>query len=208
MKGCFLNDDFLLETDAARELFHRDAEKLPIIDYHCHLQASEIAEDKRWDNLTQLWLYGDHYKWKAMRTAGVAERYCTGDASDWEKFEQYARVVPKTLRNPLYHWSHLELKRYFGISDRLMGPQTARAIYEESNAVLRQKGFSCRSLLKQSQVEVICTTDDPVDSLEHHQAIKRDASFDVQVRPTWRPDKALAIDQPEAFNGRGDGAAL
>jgi len=199
MKTEFIHEDFLLGSKPAQELYHGYAENLPIIDYHCHLKPSEIAEDKRWENITQIWLYGDHYKWRAMRTAGVAERFCTGDASDWEKFESYAQVVPKALRNPLYHWTHLELKRYFGVSDRLLGPDTARSIYDDCNRVMAAPDFSCRSLMKKSKVEVVCTTDDPVDSLAHHIAIANDPSFDIQVRPTWRPDMAFAVDKPEAF---------
>ncbi|HSI83643.1 MAG: glucuronate isomerase [Candidatus Methylacidiphilales bacterium] len=191
-----IHDNFLLGTDAARELYHRYAADLPIIDYHCHLSPSEIAQNKRWDNITQIWLYGDHYKWRAMRTAGIGEKFCTGDATDWEKFEKYAELMPKALRNPLYHWTHLELARYFGISDTLLKPATARDIYDRSNAVITQPGFSCRSLMLQSKVEVVCTTDDPADTLEHHIAIAKDSSFPVQVRPTWRPDKALAVDKP------------
>jgi glucuronate isomerase len=195
----FIHEDFLLDTPAARELYHRHAAELPIIDYHCHLPPKEIADDIRWDNIATLWLGGDHYKWRAMRTAGVNERFCTGDATPWEKFEQYAATMPKLLRNPLYHWSHIELARYFGVSDRLLNPETARGIYDHCNTLLAQPDFSCRGLMKKSKVEVVCTTDDPVDSLEHHAAIAADASFDIQVRPTWRPDKALIIDQPAAF---------
>lgn len=195
----FIHEDFLLDTPAARELYHRHAADLPIIDYHCHLPPKEIADDIRWENIAALWLGGDHYKWRAMRTAGVNERYCTGDAPPWEKFAHYAATMPKLLRNPLYHWSHLELARYFGISDRLLNPETARGIYDQCNALLAQPDFSCRGLMRKSKVEVVCTTDDPVDSLEHHAAIADDASFDIQVRPTWRPDKALLIDQPVAF---------
>ena len=195
----FIHEDFLLESKSARELYHQFAADLPIIDYHCHLKPSEIAEDKRWENITQIWLYGDHYKWRAMRTAGIAERFCTGDASDWEKFKSYAELVPKALRNPLYHWTHLELKRYFGVSDRLLGPDTAQSIYDDCNRVIAAPDFSCRSLMKKSRVEVVCTTDDPVDSLEHHIAIVNDPSFAIQVRPTWRPDMAFAVDRPEVF---------
>ena len=197
----FIHEDFLLGSKSARELYHRYAADLPIIDYHCHLKPSEIAEDKRWENITQIWLYGDHYKWRAMRTAGIGERCCTGDASDWEKFKSYAEVVPKALRNPLYHWTHLELKRYFGVSDRLLGPDTAQSIYDDCNRIIASPDFSCRSLMKQSKVEVVCTTDDPVDSLEYHIAIAADTSFATQVRPTWRPDMAFAVDKPEAFAG-------
>lgn len=195
----FIHEDFLLDTPAARELYHRYAAELPIIDYHCHLPPKEIADDIRWDNMATLWLGGDHYKWRAMRTAGVNECFCTGDATPWEKFEQYAATMPKLLRNPLYHWSHIELARYFGVSDKLLNPETARGIYDHCNSLLAQPDFSCRGLMKKSKVEVVCTTDDPVDSLEHHAAIAADASFDIQVRPTWRPDKALIIDQPAAF---------
>ena len=195
----FIHEDFLLDTPAARELYHRHAADLPIIDYHCHLPPKEIADDIRWDNMATLWLGGDHYKWRAMRTAGVNERFCTGDATPWEKFEQYAATMPKLLRNPLYHWSHIELARYFGVSDKLLNPETARGIYDHCNTLLAQPDFSCRGLMKKSKVEVVCTTDDPVDSLEHHAAIAADVSFDIQVRPTWRPDKALIIDQPAAF---------
>jgi len=206
----FIHEDFLLESPAARDLYHGYAEGLPIIDYHCHLRPSEIAQDKRWENLTQIWLYGDHYKWRAMRTAGVPERCCTGDASDWEKFRSYAEVVPKALRNPLYHWTHLELKRYFGISDRLLGPETARSIYDDCNRVITAPDFSCRSLMERSKVEVVCTTDDPVDSLEDHIALAQDPTFKIQVRPTWRPDMAYAVEKPEAFRawlGRLEAAA-
>lgn len=195
----FIHEDFLLDTPAARELYHRHAADLPIIDYHCHLPPKEIANDICWDNMATLWLGGDHYKWRAMRTAGVNERFCTGDATAWEKFEQYAATMPKLLRNPLYHWSHIELARYFGIADRLLNPETARGIFDHCNTLLAQPEFSCRGLMKKSKVEVVCTTDDPVDSLEHHAAIAADASFDIQVRPTWRPDKALMIDLPAVF---------
>jgi glucuronate isomerase len=195
----FIHEDFLLDTPAACELYHRHVADLPIIDYHCHLPPKEIADNIRWDNIATLWLGGDHYKWRAMRTAGVNERFCTGDAPHWEKFEQYAATMPKLLRNPLYHWSHIELVRFFGIGDRLLNPETARGIYDHCNTLLAQPDFSCRGLMKKSKVEVVCTTDDPVDSLEHHATIAADASFDIQVRPTWRPDKALIIDQPAAF---------
>lgn len=199
MKTEFIHEDFLLGSRSARELYHGYAEALPIIDYHCHLKPAEIAGDKRWENITQIWLYGDHYKWRAMRTAGVAERFCTGDASDWEKFRSYAGVVPKALRNPLYHWTHLELSRYFGVSDRLLGPDTAQSIYDDCNRVITAPDFSCRSLMKRSKVEVVCTTDDPVDSLADHIAIAADRSFDIQVRPTWRPDLAYAVEKPAVF---------
>lgn len=194
----FINDDFLLESDAARELYHRFAAPLPIIDYHCHLSPKEIAEDVRWQSITSIWLGGDHYKWRAMRTAGISERFCTGDAPDWEKFEKYAGIMPKLLRNPLYHWTQLELARYFGVTD-LLSAKTARGIYDHCNSLIQGPDFSCRSLIQQSRVEVICTTDDPVDSLEHHKAIAKDSSFATRVLPTWRPDKCLAVDQPGLF---------
>lgn len=196
----FLDEEFLLETDAARELYHGHAEHLPIIDYHCHLPPAEIAQDKRWNNITQLWLNDDHYKWRAMRASGVAERFCTGDAPDRDKFQRYAAIMPNLLRNPLYHWSHLELVRYFGVRDMLLGPDTGKDIYDTCNTIVRSPEFSARSLLRQSRVEVVCTTDDPIDTLEHHLALRDDTSFPTQVRPTWRPDIALAVDQPPVFN--------
>lgn len=204
MPESFIGPDFLLETRQARELYHAHAEALPIIDYHCHLPPAEIAGDKRWENITQVWLYGDHYKWRQMRTAGIAERYCTGNASDREKFDKYAELMPQALRNPLYHWSHLELKNVFGIADRLLSPATADSIWNDSRTVIARPEFSARGLMKQAKVEVVCTTDDPVDSLEHHRAIATEQSlasgFSTQVRPTWRPDKSYAIGDPAAFN--------
>lgn len=196
----FMCEDFLLQTETAKRLYHEHAAKMPIFDYHCHIAASEIAEDKQFDNMTQVWLYGDHYKWRGMRSNGVAERYCTGDASDWEKFEKWAETVPATIRNPLYHWTHLELKKPFGIKDKLLGPDTAKEIYEECNAMLRRPEFSCRNLILKVNVKAICTTDDPVDSLEHHIKIKNDG-FAAKVLPTWRPDKGMAVEKPEVFNG-------
>src|SRR5208283_2334352 len=192
MNDIFITENFLLQDDHAVELYHRFARDLAIIDYHCHLPPRQIAEDHRFANLAQIWLYGDHYKWRAMRTAGVAERYCTGDASDWEKFEQWAETVPKTLRNPLYHWTHLELKRPLGIGDRLLSPGTAREIWDRAAAALARPEFSCRGIMRQMNVVVACTTDDPTDSLEHHAAIAADASFPIKVLPTFRPDRALA----------------
>ena len=196
----FIHDDFLLETPQARQLYHEYAAPQPIIDYHCHLSPAEIAQDKRWPDISALWLGGDHYKWRAMRANGVDERFITGDAPPWEKFEKFAQTMPHLLRNPLYHWSHLELARYFGIDDRLLGPDTAREIFDQGNELLKQPGFSARGLMERSRVEVVCTTDDPVDSLEHHRAIASDKSFKIRVLPTWRPDKALWIDQAEPFN--------
>jgi glucuronate isomerase len=195
----FITEDFLLSTRAAVRLYHDYARDMPILDYHCHLPPREVAEDRRFENLTRIWLAGDHYKWRAMRAGGIEERYCTGNASDWEKFQQWAELVPQTLRNPLYHWTHLELKRPFGISDRLLGPQTAKGIWDECNAKLAQPEFSCRGIMRQMKVVLVCTTDDPVDSLEHHAAVAADKSFPVQVLPTFRPDKAMAIESPGAY---------
>ncbi len=200
MSDVFITENFLLQNDRAVELYHQFARDLAIIDYHCHLSPRQIAQDHRFANLAQIWLYDDHYKWRAMRTAGVAERYCTGDATDWEKFEKWAEVVPKTLRNPLYHWTHMELKRPLGISDRLLDPRTARGIWEQSAATLARDDMSCRGILRQMKVVLICTTDDPVDSLEHHAAIASDPTFQTRVLPTFRPDRALAIDAAETFH--------
>jgi glucuronate isomerase len=194
----FISEDFLLRSETARILYHDYAKEMPIIDYHCHLPPDQIAEDKQFENLTQAWLYGDHYKWRAMRANGINERYCTGEANDWEKFEQWAATVPYTMRNPLYHWTHLELLRYFDI-DILLNKHTAREIYEECSAKLRQPEYSVKSLLTRMNVKVICTTDDPTDSLNYHSAIS-ESGFDIRVLPTFRPDKAmLLIDSPEDF---------
>ncbi|RAK63878.1 glucuronate isomerase [Hymenobacter edaphi] len=194
----FLNDDFLLQTATARTLYHEHARQMPIIDYHNHLLPDQIAEDKQFDNLTQIWLYGDHYKWRAMRTNGIDERYITGDASDWEKFEKWAETVPNTLRNPLYHWTHLELQRYFGVTE-LLNKESARRIYDHCSALLRTPEYSVRNLLKKMNVQTLCTTDDPSDSLEHHRAIAADP-FGVQVLPTFRPDKAMSPEDAAAYN--------
>ena len=194
----FLNDDFLLQTATARMLYHEYAKPMPIIDYHNHLLPDQIAEDKQFSNITQIWLYGDHYKWRAMRANGVAEHYITGDASDWEKFEKWAETVPYTLRNPLYHWTHLELQRYFGITE-LLNKDSARRIYDECSAKLQTPEYSVQSLLKKMQVETLCTTDDPADSLEHHQALAA-SGFEVRVLPTFRADKAMAVDDVTSYN--------
>ena len=199
MKDIFITENFLLETKTAVELYHTYAKDLPIIDYHCHISPKEIAENKKFGNLSQIWLYGDHYKWRAMRTAGVAEKYITGNASDWEKFEKWSETVPKTIRNPLYHWTHLELKRPFGISDRLLNKETAKSIWDECNEKLASDNFSTRGIVKQMNVEIICTTDDPVDSLEYHLALSELKDFDVIVLPAFRPDKGMMVDQPEIF---------
>jgi glucuronate isomerase len=195
-----ITENFLLQSRQAVELYHGYARDVPIIDYHCHLPPQQIAVDHRFANLTQIWLYGDHYKWRAMRAAGVPERYCTGDASDWEKFLKWAETVPQTLRNPLYHWTHLELKRPFGISDRLLGPDTAQGIYEQCGAMLAQPEFSCRGIMRQMNVALVCTTDDPTDGLEHHAAIAADPSMKIKVLPAFRPDKGMAVHSPATFN--------
>ena len=193
-----MDKDFLLQTDVAKELYHNHAAKMPIFDYHCHINPQEIAEDKKYDNITQLWLYGDHYKWRGMRTNGVAEKYCTGNASDWEKFEKWAETVPHTLRNPLFHWTHLELKKFFGI-DKVLSPATAKEIWEECNAKLQTPEYSCRGIIQKANVHTICTTDDPVDSLEYHRAIKADG-FETAVLPAWRPDKAMTVENATSYN--------
>ncbi len=180
----FMDENFLLQTETAQKLYHEHAAKMPIFDYHCHVPPKEIAEDKQFENITQIWLYGDHYKWRAMRANGVNERFCTGDASDWEKFEKWAETVPNTLRNPLYHWTHLELKLFFGI-DKLLNPSTAKEIWDECNAKLQTYEYSVRNIIRKANVHTICTTDDPVDSLEYHRQIKAD-NFEVAVLPAWR----------------------
>jgi glucuronate isomerase len=196
----FLSQDFLLQTEMAKNLYHEYAEDMPIFDYHCHLPVKEIAENKNFENLTQIWLYGDHYKWRAMRADGVPERLITGDASDYEKFEAWAATVPRTLRNPLYHWTHLELQRYFGIEDKLLNPDTAKEIYDTCTRLLQSEDLSTRSILQKMDVRVVCTTDDPLDSLEYHRQIKQDQSFAVLVLPAFRPDKAMAVESPAALN--------
>lgn len=198
----FMDENFLLQTETAQKLYHEHAAKMPIFDYHCHVPPKEIAEDKQFENITQIWLYGDHYKWRAMRANGVNERFCTGDASDWEKFEKWAETVPNTLRNPLYHWTHLELKLFFGI-DKLLNPSTAKEIWDECNAKLQTPEYSVRNIIRKANVHTICTTDDPVDSLEYHRQIKAD-NFEVAVLPAWRPDKAMAVENTSAFNRYAD----
>lgn len=197
----FIHEDFLLDSPPARQLYHEYAAGLPIIDYHCHLPPEHIACDQSFANLAQMWLAGDHYKWRAMRANGVGERYCTGNASDWEKFEQWAATVPKLLRNPLYHWTHMELQRPFGIADRLLNPSTARGIWEECNAQLGRPEFTSRGILRQFNVTLVCTTDDPTDDLRYHQNWAKASTGGPRMCPTWRPDKALAVEDPAAFNG-------
>ena len=194
----FIHDDFLLQNEAAKELYHNYSEKQPIIDYHCHLIPEYIANDHQFDNLGQIWLEGDHYKWRAMRTNGIEEKYCTGkDTSDWEKYEKWVETVPYTMRNPLYHWTHLELKRAFGV-DELLNPASGKRIYDICTEKLRTPEFSARGLMKKFNVEVVCTTDDPVDTLEHHIALKNEG-FGIKVLPTWRPDKAMAVECPAEY---------
>jgi glucuronate isomerase len=196
----FIHEDFLLESELARELYHVVAAKLPIIDYHCHLSPAQIAQNHRFSTITELWLHGDHYKWRAMRSQGVAERFCTGDASDWEKFEAWANTVPHTLRNPLYHWTHMELANPFGIGDRLLNGANARALYEQLNEQLASDAFRTQGLLRHFRVAVVCTTDDPIDSLAHHAAYSHAESGAMRLYPTWRPDRALAVEDLAAFN--------
>lgn len=196
----FLDDNFVLQNETAEYLYHQHAKHLPIIDYHCHLDPKLIAEDYQFDNLGEIWLGGDHYKWRAMRTNGVDERYCTGkDTTDWEKFEKWAETVPYTMRNPLYHWTHLELKTAFGVT-KILKPETAKEIFDECTAKLRTPQFSARGLMKHYNVEAVCTTDDPIDSLQYHLALKNEG-FSIKVLPTWRPDKAMAVEIPDAFRG-------
>ena len=192
----FMGKDFLLDNDVAKHLYHDYAAKMPIVDYHCHLSPQEIYEDIKFDNITQVWLGGDHYKWRRMRSNGVEEKYITGDASDREKFQKWAETLEMAIGNPLYHWSHLELQRYFGYNGWLNG-ESAEEVWNIANAKLAQPEMSARGLIKQSNVKVVCTTDDPVDSLEWHKKIRGDDSFDVQVLPAWRPDKAMNIEKPD-----------
>jgi glucuronate isomerase len=191
----FLSEDFLLESPVAADLYHRYADGLPIIDYHCHLSPEQMAGDHRFASITEIWLDGDHYKWRAMRANGVAEWYCTGDASPWEKFEAWARTVPDTLRSPLYHWTHMELRRPFGV-DELLSPATARRIFDRCNERLREDGFTTLGLLRGFRVAVVCTTDDPVDDLQHHARLAERHEPDTRVYPTWRPDRIFAVEDP------------
>jgi glucuronate isomerase len=192
--GHFINSDFLLENKTARKLYHDYAENQPIIDFHCHLSPQMIAENRQFSDLGQIWLEGDHYKWRAMRTNGVSEKYCTGDATPREKFDKWAETLPYAIGNPLYHWSHLELARYFGIFE-LLSPATSDYIYSKASEMLKTSDFSTRSLITRMNVEVICTTDDPADDLAHHVALKKD--FGVTVLPTFRPDAAIKTEDNE-----------
>lgn len=191
----FNDADFLLETQVAKDLYHNHAAKKPIIDYHCHLSPEQIANDHKFRSITQLWLGGDHYKWRAMRTNGVEEKYCTGEeTTDWEKFQKWAETVPYTFRNPLYHWTHMELKTAFGV-EKLLSPDTAREIYDECNEKLRQPEYSARGLMRHYNVECVCTTDDPVSDLRYHKQLKQEG-FEIKVIPAWRPDKAMDLEKP------------
>lgn len=194
----FNDENFLLQTPTAQRLYHEYAEHQPIIDYHCHLIPEYVASDHKFENLSKIWLEGDHYKWRAMRTNGVDESYITGaETTDWQKFEKWAETVPYTMRNPLYHWTHLELKTAFGVN-KLLNPSTAKEIYDHCSAMLQTPERTARGLMKHYNVEVVCTTDDPVDSLEYHIKV-RDDNFGVKMLPTWRPDKAMAVEEPAAY---------
>lgn len=192
----FINENFLLGNKTAERLYHTISENLPIIDFHCHLSPAMIAEDRQFKNLTRAWLYGDHYKWRAMRSNGIVESFCTGKASDSDKFLMWAKTVPATVGNPLYHWTHLELARYFNITE-LLSPSTASSIYEKASGMLQTKEFSTRGIIRKMKAEIICTTDDPTDTLEHHQKLK--GTFETKVLPTWRPDNVTKTDDPEKF---------
>ena len=194
----FINDDFLLGTKTARKLYHKYAEAEPIFDYHCHIPPQEIAENRRFKNLFEIWLAGDHYKWRAMRSNGVAEKFCTGDAPPREKFLTWAKTVPQTLRNPLYHWTHLELKRYFGIND-LLNEKTAGKIWDTANKKLATPALTTQGILKKFKVKVVCTTDDPVDDLRHHRKFAAQGHA-TKMLPAFRPDKALTVNNPAGFN--------
>lgn len=196
----FLSEDFMLHTETSRRLYHDYAKNQPIFDYHCHLPVADIASDKKFANLSQIWLYGDHYKWRAMRANGIDEEFITGATSDHEKFRAWAATVPKTLRNPLYHWTHLELKKPFGIEGVLLNAETADEIYSRCNEMLGQDHFSTCGLLKEMNVKVVCTTDDPIDSLEHHRKIAAGEFCAAKVLPAFRPDKAMAVENPDSYN--------
>ena len=192
----FMDKDFLLSTETAKKLYHEYAAVMPIIDYHCHINPQEIYEDRKFENITQVWLGGDHYKWRQMRSNGVDEKYITGDATDREKFQKWAETLEMAIGNPLYHWSHLELKTYFGYEGILNG-DTAEEVWNLCNAKLAEDDMTVRNIIKKSNVTLLCTTDDPIDSLEWHKKIKEDDTFDVQVLPTWRPDKGMNLEKPD-----------
>jgi glucuronate isomerase len=194
----FLDENFLLKNQTAQQLYHEYAKGMPIIDYHCHLPPQQIAEDHQFANLTQAWLYGDHYKWRAMRSNGVDESYCTGDKPDFEKFEKWAQTAPYTLRNPLYHWTHLELQRYFGVNEVLNG-ESAKRIYDECSAQLQTQEYSVKNLLRKMNVKLVCTTDDPVDNLQFHIQLAKEG-FEIPILPAFRPDNAMNVDNTANFN--------
>ncbi|MDH2925619.1 glucuronate isomerase [Lonepinella koalarum] len=193
----FMNEDFLLSTDTAKRLYHDYAKNQPIYDYHCHLSPKEIAENRQFNNLAEIWLEGDHYKWRALRTAGVDECFITGNASPYEKYQAWAKTVPLCIGNPIYHWTHLELRRPFGVSNTLFNPQNAEKIWAHCNELLQQPEFSTRGIMRQMNVKMVGTTDDPIDGLAYHKQIALDPTFDVEVTPSWRPDKVFKIDLPQ-----------
>ncbi|MDO4626056.1 MAG: glucuronate isomerase [Pasteurellaceae bacterium] len=195
----FMGDDFLLSTDTAQTLYHHYAKNQPIFDYHCHLSPQEIAENKRFKDLSEIWLAGDHYKWRAMRTAGISEELITGNAAAYDKYLAWAKTVPLCIGNPIYHWTHLELRRPFGITNCLFNEQNADRIWHQCNELLQQPEFSARGIMQQMNVKLVGTTDDPIDSLIYHQAIADDKAFDIDVVPSWRPDKIFKIELPQ-FN--------
>lgn len=194
----FLDENFLLGNATAQRLYHGYASDMPIIDYHCHLSPQQIADDHQFKTLSEIWLYGDHYKWRAMRTNGVDESYCTGNRSDEEKFQKWAETVPYTLRNPLYHWTHLELQRYFGVNE-LLNEKTAKQIYDQCTSIIQTPDYSVKNLLRKMKVALVCTTDDPVDSLEHHLRLKNDG-FEIPILPAFRPDQAMNVSSAPVFN--------
>src|SRR6056297_1467814 len=196
----FITDDFMLQNEPGKTLYHEYAREMPIFDYHCHLPPAQVAENTKFSTITEIWLSGDHYKWRAMRTNGIDEKLITGSTSDYDRFMAWAKTVPYTIRNPLYHWTHMELADPFGIRDRLLGPDTAEGIYKECNTMLQKDDFSTRGIMKHFDVRVVCTTDDPADDLSHHRAIAGDTGFDIKVLPTFRPDKAFAINNSAIFN--------
>ncbi len=192
----FMDKDFILSTECAQKLFHEYAEQMPVLDYHCHINPKEIAEDRKFENITQVWLGGDHYKWRQMRSFGVEEKYITGDASDYEKFCKWAECLGKAIGNPLYHWSHLELQRYFGYT-KALSKKTAEEVWNLCNEKLKDDSMSVRNIIRNSNVTLICTTDDPIDTLGWHKMIAEDDTFEVQVLPAWRPDKAMNLEKPD-----------